>query len=352
VRELLQRQFLEPWGLSRPGEVKPLIIRRSCQRLLGHVRELCARLSGQVEVKKKLKRHLAAAVDVAVAGYAQSFSLALPEETLAVRKLIRQTELWPLLELPRDVQKAGRAVGVLSLGLARLNDTARRVLVRLARSDEGAIEDSPAAVAEYARSRDEADFERVQREAQTLVRSLESFLRVREKTSPLAREALRVFFSPESASQRQSLLREEFDREIAERESGEEILQRIEGWIDRHPLERRLMRLLGVGVKCAAGVLLARAVPPAGVLHVANWLYFALGYFLAAYLIALLFSLVLRRKRRFRRARIDGMLAVLTRTIAEPFERAIDGVLSEDDLRALADAARALERDVDAEGGP
>lgn len=347
LRDPLRREVLDVFRQHRAEEVKPQIVHRTCRKVLGHVREMCRRLSGQLEVEEALERHMAAGLEGAVASYARSFSLALPEETLAVRKVIRHTEAWRLLELPEDLRNSSKVLGALGFALGRLNETIRRFLLLLSIRDEGTIDDTPEVVAEYARGRNETDLAEVLRGSESLRRSGESFLRDRENTSPLARAVLRREFAPECSTGFAGRVRKEFERELVDREGAERILEEVDGWLERHPHQRRALAAGTVALKIAAGISLARVLPPDGLLSLPNLLYFAAGYLLAAYLVALVTSLVLRRKRRFRRNRIEGMRAVLECAVTGPLREAANSALRQEDLAALEIAARSVENHLD-----
>jgi hypothetical protein len=342
ILELLQARVLEPLLSCRPGEVKPLILRRALRRVLLQVDELSRLHRGELEIKRRLARFVDAELEKAVADYAAQFGLALPEETLAIRKLIRLTELWPRLELAGEVQSASRALRWITLGLRQFNETMRRLLVRFARSDEGAIDDTPAALAEYARARNEADFEQVLRGAERLRVAIESFCRGQQETSALARELAASFFGPEHARGYGAEVRRRFDAERAGRRSGEQVLEEVDRWLVKHPVQGRLVGLGGIGLKVASGGLLAAALPPAGILVPWNWLYFVAGYFLAAYAVALAVSLSIRRKRRFRRERIRSARTVFEASLVAPLAAATGELLNERDLRAMEKTAGAL----------
>lgn len=346
VRELLQEQVLGPLRECAVGDIKPLMLQRTCERLLGYVGELCRRLSGQIVLKTRLESHLTAELENAVKSYAESFRLALPEETLAAKRLIRQTELWPLLALPSEVQRTSRVLGFISLGVSRFNETVQRIILRLCRSDEGAIDDSPAAVTEYARARNEEDFEHVLLSATTVARSLEALLRTEEKTSPLARDVVQSVFPPENTARFPALVRGYFDEETGGPGVGEALLQRLDRWFGKHPYQARSLTLTANVFKVGAGLLLAYVVPPSGVFHLANWLYFAAGYFLAAYAIALTISLCVRRRRRHLQSRTKSMRQVLERSVATPFRECLDDVLRKEDVAAIEQTAGRLEKKV------
>ena len=99
-------------------------------------------------------------------------------------------------------------------------------------------------------------------------------------------------------------------------------------------------------LKVGLGALLTWALPPEGgvfaFLQPLKWLYFAVGYLLGAYLVAVLIAWRLRRRKQFQLVREKAMETTLRRTLLEPIERAVDELLSEKDLKRVTKVAREI----------
>ena len=352
LKDLLAKPVLERLYGCKRDHVKPLLVERTMRRTLDQVFQLTQLFSVEVKLKVRFTTYIDEELQKTVDRYVKSFSLALPEETLAVRKVLRQTELWPFLKLSADVEKSSTPLQTVGLALRRFTNMLHQLFLRLSNEDEGSIEDTLPAVANYARTRNQTDSEQVSLQALSLWHSLESFFRDHDKTSPLAHEALADFFNPDGARAFSKRVREEFEREVESRrsESGEDIVERVNAWIERHTLKRRLFTGGSLVFKFAAGYLLAYAIPPNGPLEALNWVYFVVGYLLAAYFTALTVSVTLRRKKPFRRARIEGFREILKRTLTQPLSRLLEEILCEKELGSVATAAKSLQEELGHDG--
>jgi len=129
-------------------------------------------------------------------------------------------------------------------------------------------------------------------------------------------------------------------------ETGEEIIPRVEGWIASHRLGGRLLTFGAISFKLLIGFLLAWALPPAqGALAIVNpvkWLYFAGGYFLAAYAVALLVCLRMRRRPKLIKARKEAMEKTLRAILIDPLRAAMDEIVTDEKLEALQTIAREI----------
>ena len=348
IRAVLAGPVFDRLAACEIADVKPLLIRRTLEKTLKQVAELTGLFSSEVELKERFARTLDEELEKAAASYDKSFDLALPEETLAIRKVLRRTELLRYLELPSDVQKSSRPLEMIAAGVRRSSEFVRQLLMRFTRSDEGSIEDSPAVLAEYAQARDEADLELISRSVSALRQHLETFFRDTEKTSPLSRAVLSEFFHPDRTREFPAQLRAEFDDELGKStRHAEKILERVEGWLEKGTV--KIVTAVAVLGKLLAGGLVAYVLPPSSLFDILNWLEFAAGYLLGAYAIALTISLVLRRKKQFRKARGEGMRAVQTRTVAAPLSNLLEEILREDNLRAVETTARELGKKLEQE---
>lgn len=323
--------------------VKPQLVRAALGRVIEQVGELSRRLAPQVELKSACERFVAEQQGASVASYEDSFRLALPEETLVVRRIIRWSELWPWLQLPEDVQRASAGLRVVSLGIRRGGEAVRRLLVRLSGRDEGSIDSTPEALEDYSVARNETDFEQVHHRAMTLRQEVETFLRSREDAVPLAREAVARLYPPEAIREFSSRLRSAYDERISrETVRGAELVASTDRWIASHPVLCRAIGWVSIALKVSSGVLLARALPGEGFLDLANWAWFVAGYLVAAYVIALLVSLLVRKKRTFRRGRVEAYRDVVQEAISRPALDTLDALAREDDLRALEGVTRGI----------
>ncbi|MBN1442065.1 MAG: 50S ribosome-binding GTPase [Planctomycetes bacterium] len=346
IREILRGELLEKLLAHEPRGVKLLLIRRTLERCIGQIYEWCRRLRSEVEVKSRIASEVEAETRKSIAAYSHLFRLALPEETLAVRRLLRETELSSLLAISGDVAEGKGALRFVGVALRRGSDVLRRLLLRLSYRSEGAIEETGAAVREYAAARNESDLEQIRAQAEALRRNLEALLRSFEEKSPLARHVLQRIVSPEDARDFPERIRAEFERINASvREAGgERILEKVESWIERRAILRRALFASSALLKVGAGVLLAWILPPDGILHILNWAYFAGGFLLAAYAVALTIAWSLRRRHLLRKARIEGARTVLHESTVRPLLDALEESLPESDLREVETRAAALEK--------
>lgn len=345
--ELLEDQVLRPLSLLEGARIKPVILQRTMRRLLALVEELLSRYTIEAEFKQELGELASTQAEECRKEYATSFRLSFPEETLAIRRVIGVTELGPCLRLSPEVEKTSRLLGLVGASVRRLNTTVQRMLVRLARSDEGALEASPTALQEYAETRNRADADQVLRLVEGVRVRLESWVRDREEVSALARELLRGFFTPSRAIGFPSEVRRvhaEALRKTGNR--GEEWLPTVESWLQRHRGKVRMLWLGANLLKLGAGFLVAWALPPAlGVmafLSPLKWLYFALGYFLGAYLVAILVCLRMRRKRHLERARREAMAQTLRTALVEPLQTTLDEVVDRERLHRIRELSKSI----------
>lgn len=333
----------------RSEELKPAIVARSVRRAVALAEDLIEAYSGEAAVKKEAARLLEERARGLEAEYSAGFRLSFPEETLAIRRVLALTELAPRLELGREAERSSKVLGVAAGLLRRANELARKVIARLLPSHEGSVEPVPGAIAEYARTRNLADAENVSRLVERLRVEAEGFLRKREKSSSFAGEVLRGFFTPELSAGLTGRVIEAHGAALrTARGSGEEILRDVEGWIAGHPRTARLIGLLAIASKIGMGLWLAWVLPPAlgllAFLHPVKWIYFASGYFLAAYAIALIACFSVRRRKRFERARREAMASALRTSFLAPLEAAMDSVLLEDRVEKVARLAGEIAR--------
>ena len=249
VGATLEREIAEELRGLKPDEIKPVILGRTLGRLVDQTLALTSRFAAERAVGDSLAKF---AEDVAASQadeYHKSFELALPEETLAVRRAIEITEIHSLLLLSKEVAGDQKALGFITQAIRGFNDTVRRIFGRLSGIDEGSIGESDEDVESYAKARNDSDFERVLRLSDTAQLEVESYLREREATSPLAREILGSRFSTESRSSFGSDLRVAFDakQEEIRESSGQTIHARVEDWSKRRPVLKTIGRGAGVG---------------------------------------------------------------------------------------------------------
>ena len=341
LREPLRSHVLGEIESFDPASVKPVILRRTVARVREAVGELRSRYLPELRIKERLVEKLESDLEARVREYSEYFNLAFPEETTAIRKILGMTEIGPRLQLPTAVEGSSNVLKIVGMAIRRCNDTVRDFFMRLSRSSEGSLEDRPDALEEYAAARDEADFENVRREAETLRRGLEGFCRSAESGSPLAKEVVADFFTPEISEAYSERIRTELDAEHSAREeAGGHFVRHLDVWRKEHTVLVQMLFLLASAVKIGSGVFVARLMPPDGMLSLVNWFWFVCGFFLASYLVALGVSLGVRRRKRFKETRIECMRAVLQKVFAEPFRQTLDAKLSQealDEIESLAD---------------
>jgi hypothetical protein len=333
----------------RPDELKPAIVARSVRRAVVLAEELIESYSGETAVKKEAGRLIEERARELEAEYAARFRLSFPEETLAIRRVLALTELAPRFELGRQAARSSRALEAAAGLFRRANEVVRKVIARLLPSHEGSVEPVPGAITEYARARNVADAEEVSRLVERLRVKAEGFLRKREKSSSFAAEVLRDFFTPELSAGLAGRVTEAHGAALkTARGSGEEVLRDVEGWIASRPRTVRGIGLLAVAFKIGMGLWLAWVLPPAlgllAFLHPLKWLYFAAGYLIAAYAIALVACFCVRRRKRFERARREAMAAALRTSFLAPLEAVMDSVLLEDRVEKVARLAGEIAR--------
>jgi hypothetical protein len=344
IGEWLRREVFSILEGYDARAVKRASVGRALERTAADAERLGEALSRQLELRERLESHLEAEIESAAADYERSFRLALPEETLAIRRLLRLGELWTYLELPEAARGASRLLALLSAGLRQLQEGWRNALLKLIPSREGTVDESPAALADYARSRNEEDCREVQRAADRCRHAVEEFLRTREAGSTVAQHVRSQFFGGGRFEPLAQRVREAFEREAALREGGEDVYEKVSSWCERHPAAARLAGAAAIAAKAGAGIVAAMVLPPDGVLSVLNLLYFAAGYGLGAYLLALALSLALRRRDRFRRARRRALRRVLEAALREPLRQSLDEAIRAKDLAQLRDRTAALAR--------
>ncbi len=337
IRGLVEEHVLGKLRSLDAGEIKPRILGRTCRRVAVKVTELTARFSREAKLADDFRKRIQDGTREACAEYDRSFRLALPEETLAVRRLLSLTELGPRLTLSEDVRRSNRALGMVGAAIGKVTEMGRILLMRLSNAGEGSLEDTPTAVAEYAAARNDADFENVLRSAEGFRLALEGFFRAREASSPLAQRVRERFFSTERRAAFADELRPVFDREVEIGQvHGEAVLAAVESWIHTHRVSSHAITWSSIALKLGCGGLLAWLVPPgSGPLSILNWAWFVLGYFVAAYGIALTITLLLRRKNRFRKARRKTMRFVLDAALVKPVQEYVSEILDRDTIQRL-----------------
>ncbi|HVR75850.1 MAG TPA: hypothetical protein VMT52_16080 [Planctomycetota bacterium] len=347
VRQALELPVLDRITAFEPRALKVRTLQKTLERVLQLAGETVARLSGEASFKREMKKLAESAADDSARDYAASFHLALPEETLAIQKILRLTELWPRLELRPEIERTSKALAFVGSALRRSSDTIRRVLVRLSRSDEGTLEPGAAALEEYARARNQTDTEAVVRHAESMRVRLESLVRGREVVSPLAQEILKTHFTPDRVTGLARDVRRIHGEATAKtRGTGEDVLERVERWIESNPRKALVLGLGGILFKVSAGLLAAWALPSSGsifaIFDPLRWISFAAGYLLAAYILALLVSVRSRSRRKFQASREEAMRTTIRKAFIDPVFRAMDEVLRDKDLKRITSLSREI----------
>ena len=344
IRQLLESTVLAKLRKVETARIKPRILSRACRHFATEVLDMTARFSPEVEFKRALLSFLETKCQESTAAYRQGFSLALPEESLAITRVLSLTEPGRILRVSQRIEEQRQAMGIVGQGIARWTEICRRFLLSMARRGRDSIEDTSAAREEYAKSRDDADFEQVLRHSESLRLELEAFCRARSGSSALARQLLDRGFSTEARLRFRDELRPAFDTETDQRREGAEtILSATETWIDTRPVARRALTWGAISLKIAVGLFLAWLIPPgSGPFSLLNWIWFVLGYLLCAYGVALSVSLVLSRRRPFRSRRTEGFQEIIRSAVAQPIRGEIDKVLDEDAIQRIDELARRL----------
>jgi hypothetical protein len=205
------------------------------------------------------------------------------------------------------------------------------------------------ALAEYAANRDRADRERVLLCLETLRVQIETFVRNRMDASALARALMRRLLTPSFASGFPQEVRRAHDAALRSTgETGAEWLPAVEGWVAAHPGAVRAIAAAAVSLKVALGALAAWALPPErGLLAFVSpikWVYFGAGYLLGAYLVALLVSLAMRRRARFRAARLKAFDVSLEDLVRRPLLEAMEAVVPTTTLERVERLISQIER--------
>ena len=348
LREVLAPLVLDRFARLRASETKPPILARTIRRAAALARELAARHESEAAVKRELEALLEDCLEASREEYRSGFRLSFPEETLAMRKVLSLTELGPRLELGDELTRSRGALALAAGIIRRVNEALRLVIVRLSPSREGSIEPTQRAIEEYASARNQADAETVSRLVERSRVRAESFLRGKEAGSAFAREVLRAHFTPELALGLGGKARSAHETALRDaRGTGGEIVSEVDRWIASHPGTARAAGAAAILFKVACGILLAWVLPPrSGLLALLSpleWLWFVLGYLLGAYLIALAISLGLRRRKRFREARLRAMEETLRSVFLDPLGKALDAVIVEDRVHEVAKLARRVE---------
>jgi hypothetical protein len=349
LQGLLSAAVIDRLLRLRAEEVKPTIVARSVRQVVSLVEGLVAVYGVEAAVKKEISKLLEEREQELALEYARAFRLSFPEETLAIRRVLELTELAPRLVLRKELERSSTVLGVAAGLLRRSNDFARKVIARLLPSHEGLVEPVAGAVAEYARTRNLADAEHVARLADRLRVEAEGFLRKRERSSPFARDVLHGFLTPELAAGLSARVIEAHGSALrTARGTGEEVLRDVEGWIGSHPRTAGTIGLAAIAAKIGMGLWLAWVLPPAqglmAFLHPLKWLYFAAGYFIAAYAIALIACLAVRRRKQLERARREAMASAVRTALLGPLHAAMDSVLLEERVAKVARLAHEIGR--------
>lgn len=347
-REPLRASVLEHLAEFEHQNIKSAILRQTLGRVLDHVGDLRARFEPELRFKENLHSRIEEGFEKETLSYSKDFELALPEETLGVKKLVQLTELWRHLELIPVIQEGSRSLSMVGSVIKGVGEGAHNLLLRFSHQKEGDIDEAPGTLADYEKTRNDSDFERVLRASDTLRTTLESFCRSNEDSSPLARELMARFFTPEYATGLVEESRKAFDRECADPRvnpdaSGSKILRDLDLWLERHGFLKNIIFVVANLLKIFCGLFAATLLPPDSYFFsLLNWVWFILGYLAGAYAIALVISFAVRRKARFKKARVEGMRAVLERVIVKPLGESLDEILVREDVDAIGTTAKKI----------
>ncbi|MEM7233961.1 MAG: hypothetical protein AAF517_17415 [Planctomycetota bacterium] len=343
LRESLVPPILERLRSTAPEEVKRRLVTSSLLRSVEITRSLTSLFNSEIELRDRFLKYSQKHLDGARNEYKGGFSLGLPEETLAIRRVLRDTELWPLLRLSSRVQESSQSLSFVGGTLEKTSEFFRRIFLQLGKKHEGSIEDNESSITEYAKSRNEIDLREVSRLALGLRQDLESFLREYEDTSTVAREVLREFFHPD----RSRVFREEVEREFEveaekRKQDSENVLDRIEKWRTESPFRRRMLTATSLAFKFAVALGFGYVLPPSGFFDLLNWVEVGFGYLIACYALAIIVSFAIRRKKRFREGRLEGLQSVLERTLRAPIAELFAKTLDEGRLQRMESGAGAI----------
>ncbi len=348
LREALKEPFQREVGELTSNEIKPIIVKKTLHRVIDRVGELQSRYLPEQEFKDKLKGEIQTSFNEELIHYRDKFDLAFPEETLAIQKILGMTELSPHLRLPASVEGGSNVFKLVAIGLRKSAETARDFLVRLTPSREGSIEDRPQALVEYQQGRDDNDTDRVLRGGERLRMKVESFCRDHESQSALSKQLLNHFFTTEKVSEFPEQIKEHHQKLLEEQPGREQdLVDKVERWQDQRKGLGNLIFLFSMVLKVFAGFTLAWVLPPDGLFNVINWAFFAFGYFIAAYLIALGVSYGVRRKIAFKKRRVECFKATIQDKWIQPLEASTLELLSQEEIASIVRVSEQIEKHPD-----
>ena len=345
LREAMKDPFQNEVGELSSDEIKPVIVRKTLNKVVDRVRELQSRYLPEEEFREKLKEEVHASFNEELVTYRDKFDLAFPEETLAIQKILGMTELSPHLRLPASVEGGSNVFKLLASGLRKFSETTRDFLVKLTPSKEGSIEDRPQALLEYQQGRDENDTDKVLRGSERLRVKVESFCRDHESQSALSKQLLNHFFTTEKVTEFPEIIKEHH-KQLLEEQPGKEqdLVDKVDRWQEQHRGLSNIIFLFSVAVKFLIGFTLAWVFPPDGLFNVINWGIFAFGYFLASYLIALGISYSVRRKIAFKKRRVECFKTTLEDKWIQPLEEATIELLCQEELASILRVSDQIEK--------
>lgn len=341
IGESLRNELLPMFDSFDAVDVK----RKTLGSALSSASRLAKETLNQLRQAAETQRKIVASIETGAADcvreYEASSGLAFPEETIALKKALKFTELGSLLQRTASIEETSRPLALVGSAVRNVNRVLRRVVLQLNGKHEGIVEGSEENLKNYAKVRDKADSENAVRCVESLRTKIESDLRGHHSASPIARGLLTDHLTPQYARSFGDNFREIHLQHLRETpNTGADLLPRLDAWLRAREKRARALGVAAVVLKVILALVIAAALPPEkevflGLLNIVKWAYFIGGYLIASYLVAAAIALFLPGKRHFIAGRRKAFATTVKKLLTEPLRTAMEGYVREKDCQEM-----------------
>ncbi len=348
----LRQNLVDELGSLQAEQVKPKLLRSTVATIKTSTDAITDELAGETEFQSQLATLIELQRKECTDAYAAASRLAFPEESAALAKVLRYTEVGSLIESWSRIENANRLLKTFGRGMRLVNEKVRRLLLLLARRHEGTVSEERGGLEEYIETRDQSDADAATKHAESLRVRIESFLRDHEATSATARHLLANHSTPSQAREFAPGFHDAYLEHVRTMpDRGSDLLPRVDAWIEANRSTVRTLQALSMLFKIGLGLTVAYILPPAtgffqGLFHILKWFYFSLGYLGASYLLAVIVSKRLPDRARFRAARRTALENKIDERLLEPLRTAVDGLHSKSTCQEISRLTHELSRAV------
>ncbi len=353
--EELRAQLLPALGSLDPRTIKERMLAETSRTAGDAARAILAEYDHEFALARRFRDTADRIVRDVAEEYRKGADLAFPEETRALRALLARAELSSLFRRSERVEKSHRALALIGRSVRAVNEVFRRSLLRLVGKYEGSVDEEFQDTRQYAALRRTGDADYALRLLDQRRAELRTLAGQAGDGSPVAALTLATLYTPEASASLGDAFRAEYLRRLEETPgTGERILERLDEELARRPGRAGLLRWGGLTAKLGAGIGLAWVLPPAtglfaGLFSILKWVYFAAGYFLGSYVLALVISSRVPGRKQFVAARAEAVEASARAVFSESLGAALAASFPR---RAWETARDALDKAATEESAP